>query len=117
MFVSFFVLMNRAMKRARLLDEERRAHQIAEKAFRAEQEARAEAERASRIKDEFLATVSHELRTPLTSMIGWSRMLREGRLDEVHTAHALETIERNAQSQAQLVEDLLDVSRIISGKL
>jgi signal transduction histidine kinase/CheY-like chemotaxis protein len=82
-----------------------------------EQMARAEAESANRLKDEFLATVSHELRTPLNAIIGWSHMLREGRLDEANATRAVETIERNAQSQAQLVEDILDVSRVITGKL
>ncbi len=118
MFVSFFVLMNRGIQeRARLLEEEQRAHHIAEAAFHSEQDARAEAEHANQLKDDFLATVSHELRTPLTSMIGWSHMLREGSLGKDQTAVALETIERNARSQAQLVEDLLDVSRIVSGKV
>lgn len=82
-----------------------------------EQAARAEAERANRLKDEFLATISHELRTPLTAILGWTRMLRTGKLDETTSARALETIERNAKSQAQLIEDLLDVSRIISGQM
>ena len=82
-----------------------------------EQLARSEAETANRMKDEFLATVSHELRTPLNAIIGWSHMLRRGRLDDETKTRALETIERNAKSQAQLVEDLLDVSRMISGKL
>ena len=82
-----------------------------------EQMARAEAESANRLKDEFLATVSHELRTPLNAIIGWSHMLRERRLDEATFNRALETIERNANSQAQLVEDILDVSRVITGKL
>jgi signal transduction histidine kinase len=82
-----------------------------------EQSARAEAETANRMKDEFLATVSHELRTPLNAIIGWTHMLRRGRLDDETQSRALETIERNAKSQAQLVEDLLDVSRMISGKL
>jgi signal transduction histidine kinase/CheY-like chemotaxis protein len=82
-----------------------------------EQVARAEAESANRLKDEFLATVSHELRTPLTAILGWSHMLRGGRLDENTAARALDAIERNAQSQAQLVEDILDVSRVITGKL
>lgn len=82
-----------------------------------EQLARAEAETANRMKDEFLATVSHELRTPLNAIIGWLHMLRRGHLDEETKTRALETIERNAKSQAQLVEDLLDVSRMISGKL
>jgi CheY-like chemotaxis protein len=72
---------------------------------------------ANRIKDEFLATLSHELRTPLNAMVGWTRLLRTGRLDERSGARALETIERNATLQAKLVEDLLDVSRIITGKL
>ena len=75
------------------------------------------AEEATRAKDEFLATVSHELRTPLTAILGWSRMLREGDLDEQMSARALETIERNAESQNQLIGDLLDFSRIISGKI
>ena len=82
-----------------------------------EQLARAEAERANRLKDEFLATISHELRTPLSAIIGWCSMLRGGRLDQPMIARALETIERNAKSQAQLVEDILDVSRIIRGKI
>ena len=82
-----------------------------------EQMARAEAEEASRLKDEFLATVSHELRTPLNAILGWSHMLRNNRLDAPTTTRAVETIERNAQAQAQLVEDILDVSRMIMGKL
>ena len=77
----------------------------------------AEAESANRLKDEFLATVSHELRTPLTAIMGWSHMLRSGSLDEAMFARALDTIERNAQAQAQLVEDILDVARVITGKL
>jgi PAS domain S-box-containing protein len=82
-----------------------------------EQAARAEAEAANRLKDEFLATVSHELRTPLNAMLGWARLLRAGTLDQATTDRALQAIERNAKSQSQLIEDLLDVSRIISGKL
>ena len=85
--------------------------------FEAERVARAEAETANRIKDQFLATLSHELRTPLTSMLGWIRMLRSGRLDETLAARALETVERSTRAQAQLINDLLDVSRIVSGKL
>jgi len=72
---------------------------------------------ANRIKDEFLATLSHELRTPLNAIVGWTRLLRTGRLDERTGTRALETIDRNATLQAKLVEDLLDVSRIITGKL
>jgi PAS domain S-box-containing protein len=75
-----------------------------------------EAQRVNRVKDEFLATLSHELRTPLNAILGWSRLLRMGKLDDSARARALETIERNASAQAQLIEDLLDVSRIISGK-
>ncbi|HKY05984.1 MAG TPA: PAS domain S-box protein [Blastocatellia bacterium] len=82
-----------------------------------EQAARAEAETANRLKDEFLATVSHELRTPLNAILGWAGMLRVGKLDPETTTHALEIVERNAKAQAQLIEDILDISRIISGKL
>lgn len=82
-----------------------------------EREARAQAEEASRLKDEFLANTSHELRTPLNAIVGWSRLLRSGQLDADTSAHAFEAIERNAWSQAQIVNDLLDVSRIITGKL
>ena len=76
-----------------------------------------EAREANRIKDEFLATLSHELRTPLTAMLGWTQLLRAGALDANETAHGLEIIERNVLSQAKLIDDLLDVSRIITGKL
>jgi len=82
-----------------------------------ESQARAEAEEASRLKEEFLATVSHELRTPLNAVVGWSRLLRTGQLDADGVAHAVEVIERNAAAQRQIIEDLLDVSRIITGKL
>ncbi|MCY1081207.1 PAS domain-containing protein [Archangium lansingense] len=85
--------------------------------FSLAQEERQRAEEANRLKDDFLATVSHELRTPLTAMIGWLKMLRTGRLSPDKHAKALETVDRNTQAQAQLIEDLLDVSRIISGKL
>ncbi|MEG5061763.1 MULTISPECIES: PAS domain-containing protein [unclassified Microcoleus] len=82
-----------------------------------EQNARAEAERANRIKDEFLAVLSHELRSPLSPILGWSQLLLTGKLSETQAAKALETIERNARLQSQLIEDLLDVSRILQGKL
>ena len=82
-----------------------------------EQSARNDAEEANRLKDEFLATLSHELRTPLTAMLGWLTMLRAGKLDKETSVHALETVERNAKAQAQLIEDLVDVSRIAGGKL
>ena len=92
-----------------------------ESAIRAEQQrtqlARLEAEAANRAKDEFLATLSHELRTPLNAILGWARMLREGTLDEEKTRKALEVIDRNASLQVRLVEDILDVSRIIAGGL
>jgi PAS domain S-box-containing protein len=82
-----------------------------------EQNLRSEAETASRIKDEFLATVSHELRTPLNAIVGWSSMLAGNQLDPKAAVKAVETIERNAKSQSQIIEDLLDVSRIITGKI
>jgi PAS domain S-box-containing protein len=85
--------------------------------LRAAIEARQTADEANRLKDEFLATISHELRTPLNAMLGWTRMLRGGKLPAERQERALETIERNAVTQAQLIEDLLDVARIVSGKL
>ncbi|MBA2734656.1 MAG: response regulator [Acidobacteria bacterium] len=96
----------------RKLAEEERARMLIR-----EQAARADAEAANRTKDEFLATLSHELRTPLTAILGWSHLLQTNKFDEKSTARALETIERNARSQSQLIDDLLDVSRIITGKL
>jgi signal transduction histidine kinase len=96
---------------------EARAREERERLLMLERAARSEAEAASRLKDEFLATVSHELRTPLTAVLGWIHILRGGRLDKEAASRALETIERNARSQNQLIEDLLDVSRIITGKL
>ena len=81
------------------------------------QAARAEADTANRIKDEFLATVSHELRTPLTSILGWSQMLVSGQLNVQESKRAVETILRNARAQKEIIDDLLDISRIITGKL
>lgn len=92
--------------------EEERAHLLIR-----EQAARAEAEQANRTKDEFLSTLSHELRTPLTAILGWSRLARTSEFDQTFIERAFETIERNARSQSQLIDDLLDVSRIITGKL
>lgn len=90
-------------ERHRLLERERTARQAAES--------------ANRIKDEFLAVLSHELRSPLNPILGWAKLLRTRKFDQAATDKALETIERNAKLQAQLVEDLLDVSRILQGKL
>ena len=85
--------------------------------YEAEQRARSQAEAANLAKDEFLATLSHELRTPLNAMLGWVRMLRSGTLDEATTRRALEVVDRNVEHQGKLITDLLDISRIISGKL
>ena len=82
-----------------------------------ERTARADAEKANRLKDEFLATLSHELRTPLNAVIGWSRILKSGKLDSQSSTHAIDVIERNAWAQKQIIEDILDVSRVITGKL
>ena len=82
-----------------------------------ERTAREAAEESNRLKDEFLATVSHELRTPLTAILGWARLLEGGNLDDSITQQAVETIGRNAKAQAQIVDDILDVSRIITGNL
>jgi signal transduction histidine kinase/CheY-like chemotaxis protein len=104
----------------RARDARRRAEALAaarEDLVKQEQAARADAETAGRAKDEFLATLSHELRTPLNALVGWLWWLRKGELDEARQARALDTIDRNTQALAQLVEDLLDVSRIITGKL
>ncbi|HEX8117474.1 MAG TPA: PAS domain-containing sensor histidine kinase, partial [Pyrinomonadaceae bacterium] len=82
-----------------------------------EQAARAEAEAANRLKDEFLAMLSHELRTPLTAILGWAKLLADGQVSEARAAGAFAAIYRNARTQAQLIDDLLDVSRVITGKL
>jgi signal transduction histidine kinase/CheY-like chemotaxis protein len=82
-----------------------------------EREARSEAQQADRAKDEFLATLSHELRTPLNAMLGWIMMLRSGKVRQERRVDALDVIERNARTQARLIEDLLDVSRIVAGKV
>ena len=96
--------------RSSLLDAERAARASAE-------HARNEAEASSRAKDEFLATVSHELRTPLNAMLGWSQLLTNNALPPERLSHALEVIQRNVLAQSRLVEDLLDVSRIVSGQM
>ena len=92
------------------LEEEQRARQLAE-------EARVEAERANKMKDEFLAVVSHELRTPLNAILGWSNILQSGELPPETAREGLAVIERNARAQAQIVEDILDVARVVTGKL
>ncbi|HEY9763464.1 MAG TPA: PAS domain S-box protein [Trichocoleus sp.] len=99
-----------AIENARLYEAEQQARSTAEVA-------REEAQAANRVKDEFLAVLSHELRSPLNPILGWSKLLQSGRLDETKTAQALATIERNAKLQSELIEDLLDVSRILRGKL
>ena len=113
-----------ASKVARDITERKRAEEEAEMANRerlrlleSEREARTQLERANRIKDEFLATLSHELRTPLNAVLGWAKILRLGKLQGEELRQGLDTIERNAGVQAQLIEDLLDMSRIISGKV
>ena len=99
------------------VSEQKRVDEERARLFQLEIAARREAEEASRLRDEFLATVSHELRTPLTAILGWVQMLRVGSLPPERHARALETVERNARAQAQLIEDLLDVSSILAGKL
>lgn len=94
----------------RLVEEK---HELLE----SERAARSETERASRLKDEFLLTLSHELRTPLNAILGWSQLLHKGKMDAAKVAHGLDIIERNVRVQTQLIDDLLDMSRIISGKL
>jgi signal transduction histidine kinase/ActR/RegA family two-component response regulator len=102
---------------SRYVGELQRSEEAREQLLLRAERARADAEAANRIKDEFLATLSHELRTPLTSLLGWSSVLREAKRDEKVLNQGLEAIDRNARVQAQLIDDLLDVSRIVSGKL
>src|SRR5262249_19631608 len=93
------------------------AEQERAKLLVSEQEARKEAEAANRAKDQFLAVVSHELRTPMTSILGWAELLRTNHFDEDTHRFAIEAIERNSKLQARIIDDLLDVSRIITNKL
>ena len=102
---------------ARDMTGRKRAEEERQRLLESERAAREEAEDASRLKDEFLATVSHELRTPLTAIHGWALLLASGQLDAANAARAVEIIERNARAQQQIINDLLDVSRIISGKM
>jgi signal transduction histidine kinase/ActR/RegA family two-component response regulator len=106
-----------AMDNARLYETAKKAHAEAEKVAAEKDRLYHQAQESSRLKDEFLATISHELRTPLNAILGWAHLIRGGQLDETAGLRALETIERNARAQAQLIDDLLDVSRIITGKL
>ena len=106
-----------AMDNARLYEAAQRARQEAEKSAQENERLYRQAQESSQLKEEFLATVSHELRNPLNAILGWSRMLRAGQVPEESLPRALDTIERNARAQAQLIDDLLDVSRIITGKL
>jgi PAS domain S-box-containing protein len=106
-----------AIDNARLYQAVKRAAAERENLLQAERFARTEAERVSLMKDEFLATLSHELRTPLNAILGWSQLLATGKVEGEDLIQGLETIQRNARAQAQLIEDLLDMSRIISGKI
>jgi signal transduction histidine kinase len=105
-----------ASKIARDITERRRAEAERNQLLAREQRARAEAEALNRTKDEFLATISHELRTPLNAIFGWARMLQSSEPDDAARAHAVDAIVRNASAQARLVEDLLDLSRIVTGR-
>ena len=107
----------RLISTSRDITDRRDAERERERLLENEKAARRDAEIANRLRDEFLATVSHELRAPLNSILGWGRLLEKGNLDEPTSRKAYSTIVRNAESQNRLVEDLLDVSRIISGKL
>jgi PAS domain S-box-containing protein len=106
-----------ASKTARDISDRRRLERERHTLLEREQEARAEAEALNRSKDQFLATLSHELRTPLNAIYGWARMLEAGRLDETTSRRATEAILRNAGAQVQLIEDLFDVSRVITGNM
>jgi PAS domain S-box-containing protein/excisionase family DNA binding protein len=106
-----------ASKIARDITEQKRHEAEREKLLEAERHARAQACRLNRMKDEFLATLSHELRTPLNAILGWAQLLASGTMDAQESREACRVIERNARTQKQLIEDLLDMSRIISGKM
>lgn len=115
---SRFTLLNKKIDElAKEIQQRQRLEEERAQLLVQEQKARAEAENLNRLKDEFLSTVSHELRTPLNAILGWSQIIRATRVDEAMMNRALETIERNARSQAQLIDDLLDISRIITGKI
>lgn len=113
----YLVVLRIWREREQMLAAERRAKQATERALATERAAHSEAARANRLKDEFLGIVSHELRTPLSAILNWTTLLRNGGEDERGFQTGLETIARNAQAQARLVEDLLDMSRITTGKI
>lgn len=102
---------------ARDITDRRQAEAVRAQSLEREQAARAEIERASRLKDDFLAVLSHELRTPLNAVLGYAQLLLSGAVAPSASAHALQAIQRNAQAQARLVESLLDLSRVLAGKL
>ncbi len=104
-------------KIARDITEQKRAIAERDRLLEAERAARAEAERASRVKDEFLAMVSHELRTPLNAILSWTELMMRGRDDPKILERGLDVVARNTRLQAQLISDLLDISRIVAGKL
>jgi PAS domain S-box-containing protein len=106
-----------AIDNARLYEASQQAAEERKVLLDSERQARAETERTSQLKDEFLATLSHELRTPLTAILGWAQVLRRGSRNQADLDRGLQTIERNARAQAQLIEDLLDMSSITSGKV
>ena len=106
-----WLMVTRDITERKLAEEER------ERLLLQEREAREEAERANRMKDEFLATISHELRTPLTAILGWASMLNHGVMSKRQTHRALQVIEKSARSQARLVDDILDTARIITGRM
>lgn len=99
------------------IEDRKQSEREREQMLRREQHLREQSEVANRLKDEFLAIVSHELRTPLHSILGWSKLLQTGMLDQQETTRAVDAVVQNAQTQAQLIEDLLDISGIVSGKL
>jgi PAS domain S-box-containing protein len=106
-----------ASKIARDITERKANELLLQRALAEAEQAKSEAEEANRLKDQFLSTISHELRTPLTAIMGWMTMIRSGQLEEPMVLKALEIIDRNIKAQAQMTEDLLDISRIVNGKM
>ena len=113
----FFLTQRNLAERERLLKIAQEAKDALQKALAAERAAHSQATHANKLKDEFIAVVSHELRTPLNAIVGWTSLLREGVADEKELREGLDTIDRNAHVQAHLVDDLLDISRIVTGKV